>query len=184
MKTNPSFSNITGSLLSLRATGVGWPTRLGYQTKIALVLLGVIAMTTWQARASDPAGIYAIVDKVSFEPNETSPERVQVWGAFTLSEGRGENYETARRGYMYFKLGPEPEVARKEWTDLKSVAGTGQIVAFGFRHYPKGTVRKPDVKPENPDVHPKGLGLTRVKARDYKPLNELVALHKEKSAAK
>src|SRR5688572_27086158 len=32
------------------------------------------------ARASDPNGIYAFVDRVVVEPSEAAPERIQVWG--------------------------------------------------------------------------------------------------------
>jgi hypothetical protein len=184
MKTIPSFNNITGSISNLGTNGIGQPTRLGYHIKLLTIILGLLAATAFAARASDPVGIYAIVDKVVFEPTDAAPERAQVWGAFAIAKGRGEAYEPAERGYMYFKLGPEPEVTRKEWADLKSVAGSGQIVGLGFRHSPKGTVRKADAKPENPDAHPKGMGLTKVKARDYPPLNELTALHKTKSPAK
>ena len=34
--------------------------------------------------ASGPAGIYGVVSKVVFEPNDAAPERIQIWGAFTL----------------------------------------------------------------------------------------------------
>jgi hypothetical protein len=184
MKTIPSFNTITGSISNLGTNGIGQPTRLGYQTGLLAIVLGLLVGTAFEARASDPVGIYAIVDKVVFEPSDAAPERVQVWGAFAIAKGRGETYEPAERGYMYFKLGSEPEVTRKEWADLKAVAGSGQIVGLGFRHSPKGTVRKAEAKPESPDAHPKGMGLTKIKARDYAPLNELAALHKKKSPAK
>jgi len=32
--------------------------------------------------ASGRIGFYGIVEKVVFEPNETAPERIQIWGAF------------------------------------------------------------------------------------------------------
>lgn len=186
MKTIVSSNTITGSISPAGTNGVGQPSaRLGHQIKLLSLALALLAGAAFQAGASDPAGIYAFVDKVVFEPSDNAPERVQVWGGFALAKGRGEEYEPAQRGYMYFKLAPgQEEVGRKEWADLKSVAGTGQIIAFGFRHYAKGTVRKPDAKPEDPDAHPKGLGLTKVKVRDYKPLNELVALQGKKRETK
>ena len=149
---------------------------------LACALFAGLALS---AQASDPIGIYAFVDKVVLEPNDTAPERIQVWGGFALAKGRGDTYDTAQRGYMYFKLPPGKEdIARKEWSDFKSVEGTSQLIAFGSRHDPKGTVRKPDAKPENPDPHPKGWGLTKVKARDYAPLKELVALQTQKPTSK
>jgi len=68
------------------ATGIG--TRLparGNHLKLVTLLLLLSGFSASRALASDPVGVYAIVDKVVFEPNETNPERIQVWGAFALS---------------------------------------------------------------------------------------------------
>ena len=85
--------------------------------------------------ASGPLGIYGIVEKVVFEPNEQSPERVQVWGSFAYVDGGvGSSLAVSAplRGYLYFRLGGAADaLVRNEWTDLKSVAGTGQAVGFG-----------------------------------------------------
>jgi len=37
--------------------------------------------------ATGEVGIYAILTRVVMEPNETAPERIQLWGVFTLGEG-------------------------------------------------------------------------------------------------
>ena len=94
--------------------------------------------------ASGRVGVYGIVEKVVFEPSEQSPQRVQVWGVFayanTLGGGSDEGaVSSARRGYLYFKL-PEPydptfETVKREWRDLKAVAGTGQAIGFGHWGY-------------------------------------------------
>jgi hypothetical protein len=183
MKTNVSFHYPTGSVSHGETDRIGQPARrLGCQLKLLLALV-LLAGMAFPAAASDPVGIYAFVDKVVFEPSDAAPERVQVWGGFALAQGRGDTYEAARRGYLYFKLRPgQEEVSRKEWADLKAVAGTGQIVAFGSRHDAKGAVRELKAKPENPDPHPKGWGLTKVRVRDYPPLNQLVALQKKSDA--
>lgn len=92
--------------------------------------------------ASGPLGIYGIVEKVVFEPNEQAPERIQVWGAFAYVDGVGAQSLTvsaAKRGYLYFRLGGASEggtdqsmkLVRNEWADLRSVAGTAQAVGFG-----------------------------------------------------
>lgn len=185
MKNVTTRNLITGWFSHAEPTGAGQPLpRLG-NTLTLLCAAALLAGATIQAKASDPVGIYAFVDKVVFEPSDTAPERVQVWGGFALAQGRGEDYENAQRGYMYFKLRTgEEDICRKEWADLKSVAGTGQFVAFGSRHDRKGTVRKPDAKPENADAHPKGWGLTKVKPRNYTPLTQLAALMEKKSGPK
>jgi hypothetical protein len=89
--------------------------------------------------ASGTVGIYGIVSKVVFEPSDKAPERIQIWGAFTLVNGgtsSGGTTLTPKRGYLYFTLpGTENpsqrETALKEWADFKAIAGTGQAVAFG-----------------------------------------------------
>jgi hypothetical protein len=104
-------------------------------------------------QASGPVGIYGIVEKVVFEPNEQAPERIQVWGAFAYADGalaprgagdRALSVSQARRGYLYFKLPAvipgfteqsQVEAAKREWADLKAVAGTGQAIAFGSWGY-------------------------------------------------
>ena len=157
------------------------------KTKIGLLgmaLAGVVmlGLGSSTAMASDPVGVYAFVDKVVLEPSDGQPERIQVWGGFALAEGRGDTYMPAKRGYMYFMVKPgEEEVTRKEWNDLKSLAGGEQFVAFGVRYKPKGTVRAVDAKAEKPDAYPTGFGLTKVKKHDYAPIKDLAELRKKSS---
>jgi hypothetical protein len=147
-----------------------------------LALLTLLGAGASNALASDPIGIYAIVDKVVFEPNETSPERVQIRGAFAIAEGNGYTYKQAERGYLYYKLNPDKASAcRNEWSDLKSVAGTGQIVAFGSRYGEKGKLRKADAKTADPDVYPVAMGLHKIREeRDYEPFKQLAKLRDQK----
>jgi len=175
---------------TLPATGIGARSsaRLN-MTGMLAVLLGLLGAGASNALASDPVGIYGFVEKVVFEPSETNPERVQLWGAFAIAEGYGYTYKNAERGYLYYKLDSEKTGAcRNEWLDLKSVAGTGQIVAFGSRYGEKGTLRKKDAKPENPDMYPLAMGLKKIREeKDYEPLKQLAKLReakpKEKSKA-
>jgi hypothetical protein len=89
-------------------------------------------------------------------------------------------YQTPQRGYLYFRVSPGAEpAARKDWTQLKAVAGTGQVVGFAFYWVPNpsdpqgnphhslevkvrsdGDAAPPDVYPI---PHPKGV----VKAGDH-----------------
>src|SRR5690242_4168060 len=90
-------------------------------------ILGACLSATVALYASDFTGVYAVVDKVVFEPSDTAPARVQIWGAFALSDGqRGSNYNAAEKGYLYYSCEAGREsICRREWADLKSVAGTG-----------------------------------------------------------
>jgi len=138
------------------------------QAVIAAVAL--LCMMT-PVSASGPLGIYAVVEKVVFEPSESAPERIQVWGAFAYYDaynpsgvqGRVEGSMTisaAKRGYMYFRLptaadGTRPlsnaEMIKKEWSDLKAVAGTGQAVGFGQWGYIGAfSGLQPDVRSSGP----------------------------------
>ena len=95
-----------------------------------------VLLTGARLSASGPVGIYGIVEKVVFEPNEQSPERIQVWGAFAYVDGganSGLAVSSVKRGYLYFRLpasnvasARDVEAVKTEWADLKAVAGTGQ----------------------------------------------------------
>jgi len=144
------------------------------------VLLGVmLTFTAATLSASDPIGIYALVDKVIFEPSEGAPQRVQIWGTFALADVVSRVYTKPQRGYLYYAVpvGKE-EIARKEWADLKSVAGTGTAVAFGARHSMLGKVRPDSEKPGSPDVYNiGGTGVSRINpVPGYQDnMNEIVA---------
>src|SRR5437870_1432122 len=70
-----------------------------------LCAAALLAGAASAARASDPTGIYAFVDRVVFEPSEAAPERIQVWGGFALARTENRNdYHDAERGFLYFKL--------------------------------------------------------------------------------
>ena len=71
---------------------------------VAVAAAVVIAASGRVVTASGPAAIYAIVQKVVLEPSETSPERIQVWGVFSIWDAAARTYSEPGRGYMYFKL--------------------------------------------------------------------------------
>lgn len=141
---------------------------------VALVCL--LALASIEVLASEMVGIYAVVEKVIFEPNDRSPERIQIWGVISTDR----NAASPRRGYLYFRLPslffPEAnEAAKKEWADLKSVAGKGQPVAFGRRFFPRlyqdqanpyrkslGRVRPSSEKPSDPEPYPVNIGVSKL----------------------
>jgi hypothetical protein len=148
---------------------------------IACFTLSLFTIKT--SAVSDWIGVYARVDKVVLEPNTAAPERIQIWGAFALASKQDRNsYETPERGYLYCSLKPgKEEVCRKEWADLKAIAGTGQIIGFGGRDLTRARVRKREDKPADPDVYPLGWGMIKMSDRgsDYPPIRELRSLPKE-----
>ena len=134
---------------------------------------------------SDWIGTYAVIDKVILEPNATSPERIQIWGDFALARTTDRNnYEPPQRGYLYFKLMPGKEDgSRKEWADLKAVAGTGEVIGFGSRNAPLSKVRAAEVKPADPEPYPFAYGLVKMSSRpsNYEPIRALRALERPKA---
>ena len=155
--------------------------------QLKLIVFSVIAislilsiLTPRTDAFSDWVGVYARIDKVVLEPNTGKPERIQIWGAFALASKQDRNaYQPAERGYLYFSVAPGKEdVCRKEWADLKAVAGTDQVIGFGGRDAPSPRVRKADAKPADPDIYAVQFGLTKMSSRgtDYPPIRELRSL--------
>ncbi len=100
---------------------------------VARVLLLLFSLAPAAVFAKNVSiGIYAVIDQVTFEPDGASPKLVRISGVFVvpipMSSG---DYRTPQRGYLYFRIRPRMEQAsRKDWDQLKSTAGTGQVVGF------------------------------------------------------
>jgi len=139
--------------------------------KARILIVITVALCAVTTSASGPVGIFGIVEKVVFEPNESAPERIQVWGAFAYADSApnvrmehpaGLTVSPAKRGYLYFKLRSaypgftteaDVKAIKNEWADLKAVAGTGQAVAFGKWGYIAGFGSlQPDARPVAPSV--------------------------------
>ena len=152
---------------------------------LLVVTLVALAVVTWfraAPLASGPIGVYALINKVAFEPNETGPERVQIWGAFVIADRQqGTPVFPAKRGYLYFQLPgegvwregvPRTEVTRREWNDLKAVAGTGQMVGFGSSWVGTGSgapaepyrVRPASESPAAPNPYVLNAGVVKLSA--------------------
>ena len=139
------------------------------RTRLAVVSTIVLAGTLFAvvprvaARASGGIGFFGIIERVVFEPVEKDAERIQLWGAFAYVDPHSPTVmlaSRAERGYLYFRVRSdipgftttnEVEVNRREWADMKAVAGTGQAVGFGSWGYigsfavldPKGVAAPP-----------------------------------------
>jgi hypothetical protein len=134
-------------------------------TSLALYVLGV-TICPELVIASGPIGVYARVDKVVFEPSSAEPERIRISGVFITAQETPDNsavYSSPQRGYLYLALpkGNE-ELARREWQDLKSVAGTREVVGFGSSWGAKVHVRKPDEEVKSPGDYPMGNGVVKI----------------------
>jgi len=148
---------------------------LGILASIAVL----IAAAAVEMRASGPIAAYGIVENVVMEPNETAPDRIQVWGVFMLEMSpQSSTYASPQRGYLYYKIpsNNDTKATRAVWADFKKVAGTGTTVGFGSGNSTVGAgrVRKVTDKPENPDAFP--LGNPVISMNDFTPIvNQLKA---------
>jgi hypothetical protein len=136
---------------------------------LAAAAVGACLAASVALYASDLIGVYAVVEKVVLEPSDAAPQRAQIWGAFAVyDQGNGSAYQAPQRGYVYYACPEGKEsICRKEWADLKSVAGTGIGVGFGKRWDPVGRIHKADEKPASPDPYPIQMGVVKVeKASD------------------
>jgi hypothetical protein len=140
--------------------------KVGFQMMkrtVGLAVVGAALALSVALQASDMVGIYGVVEKVVLEPSDKAPDRIQIWGAFALAEGKGSTYGPAERGYLYYSCPSGQEsICRREWSDLKSVAGKSTAVGLGQRYKPTGRVRKADEKVASPDPYPIQMGVIRV----------------------
>jgi hypothetical protein len=140
------------------------------KASLCLFIAGLLASAV-VVRASGPIDVYAMVEKVVMEPNESTPERIQIWGAFSLRTGdlNRIQYAPAQAGYLYYKIDPSickqpannkdciadvDKRTRAMWSDIKKTAGKGEAISFGgnFGTGASGKLRNKSDKPASPDI--------------------------------
>jgi hypothetical protein len=122
---------------------------------LALLLL------TIPASASDPMGAYCLIEKVVLEPSDC-PDRAQIWGACAVADRYG--YRAPTRGYFYYSIPTgQEDVTRREWLDMKAVAGTQEAIGFGGRNRSMGRFRALDEAPKQPDAYPLNVGVMKLR---------------------
>jgi hypothetical protein len=144
---------------------------------LALAMTGA-ALVGNIASASDRVGVYAIVDRVEFEPSADRPDRIKIWGAFAVATRNDHDlYDAVQRGYLYFTVAADRAQTRTEWNDMKTLAGTKRIVAFGSRFGLSVRVRPESEAPQAPDTYSLGAGVHPVQntRTDYPPIKALAA---------
>jgi len=146
--------------------------------KLRFVLLGLagLVLSVAALHASDRVAVYARVDRVVLAPETGDPKTIQVFGVFSVATPNNPNdYEPPKQAYLYFTLAGDDTLARREWADLKAIAGTRQIVALGNRWTTKLKVRAEKEPPSSPDPYMTDAGLTKINGRtDYAPIRALL----------
>jgi hypothetical protein len=133
------------------------------------IVFPILALTVGLGvvHASGPIAVYALVDKVAFEHNADQPERIRITGVFSTAQQRSDVYSEPQRGYLYLALpATNTDIARREWNDLKSVAGSRQVIGLGSNWMSQVhvRVRKADEDPKSPDEYPMGNGVVKINA--------------------
>jgi hypothetical protein len=136
---------------------------------VGAAVIGALLMVAG-VKASDPIGVYAMVERVVFEPGESAPKSAQIWGAFTPSVEPPrptykpeQAYGDVQRGYVYVTCpAGKASMCAAEWTDLKSVAGTSEVVGFGTRWGSKIRVRPASEAPASPDIYTSNVGVVKI----------------------
>jgi len=93
----------------------------------------VTALVTTPMLASTRVAVYAIVDRIDFEPSSFEPDRAWIEGVFVLPTpvSSGE-HAVPERGHLYFSVNPgDPDATRRDWEALRAAAGTSKVVGFG-----------------------------------------------------
>jgi hypothetical protein len=120
------------------------------------------ALSAGMAQTSGPAGVYGYINKVVAEPNAGAPERMQVWGVFSVAApGLDNEYQEPENGYLYFELAGDSSAAIGEFQKLKGVIGKMGVAAFS-RPGERVRVRTSDEKPDHPDPYRCGNGVAVV----------------------
>jgi hypothetical protein len=163
--------------------------------KLATAMI-LAALSIGRAQASGPVGVYALIDKVTMEPSAENPERILIYGVFSIRMGNDQgSFQAPQRGYLYYTLpsGANRGLILREWSDLKAAAGTRTVIAFGGTSFgdfiadPNGgplhtpppyrapRLRKTGDKPGNPDPYETGAGLSKMRSdTDYGPVKSLL----------
>ena len=150
--------------------------------RVLLVFL-LLGATASQLLADGPVGVYAMIQKVVFEPDERTATKIQIWGVFVWVDGGLKTPGPIRlpvKGYLYFKLpsnAADAAAAKKDWNEIKGFAGTAQIIGFGDWDYAgpfedlyipvtgnqeEVRVRKPNEAPAKPITYPIKTGMVKV----------------------
>lgn len=128
------------------------------------VLVGAVTM-----RASDPVGIYGLIDRVAVTMPAGGPETAQIWGTFAVAvtpPSRAykpeEAYGKVQKGYLLFTCADRKALCDAEWNDLKSLAGKGDVAGFGTRWGTAPRVRMATEAPADPDTYQLNVGVVRI----------------------
>jgi hypothetical protein len=125
---------------------------------------------------SDPAGVYARIDKVVLLPDAQKPQRAEIHGAFAVATGRfGDHYCTPQWGRLLLALpAQKPEEVLAQWRELQELAGANQLVSFSSRREQQNVRVWRDGEPQpEAGTMAAGFGMQKLEGLDYGPVQQL-----------
>lgn len=133
---------------------------------LTVAALALCSLVPTVASASYPAGVWALVEKVTPEPDDKNPTRVRIDGLFMVAHQKPDfagypGYSVPAHGHMYYQCSDKDlATCQMEWTELAKVAVSDeQCRGWGDSSLPdNGTVRtsEPAAKP---DTYPISMGV-------------------------
>jgi hypothetical protein len=110
-----------------------------------LLVGATLAFVGMPTLASTRVAVYAIIDDIELEPSSFEPERAWISGVFVVPTPVSSGlHEAPVRGHLYFSLNPaKPDATRRDWEELRAVAGTSNPVGFGQYWMPCAQSRWP-----------------------------------------
>ena len=146
---------------------------VGTAAALALTLF----LATVGLHASDPIGVYGIIDRVTVTPAAGGSATVQIWGAFAvavLPRPSGtykpeDAYRKVAKGYLLFRCPAfTGSTCSNEVNDLKAMAGTGEVAGFGAAWRTPPRVRPNEEPAKDPDPYELNVGVVKLgKFGDY-----------------
>ncbi|MDC0675537.1 MYXO-CTERM sorting domain-containing protein [Nannocystis radixulma] len=133
---------------------------------LTVAALGLCSLAPTVASASFPAGVWALVEKVTTEPDDKNPNRVRIDGLFMVANQKPDfakytGYSVPAHGHMYYEC-PEQDLAtcQMEWAELAKLAGgEDNCRGWGDNSLPdNGSVRTAE-PPVKPDAYPLSMGV-------------------------
>jgi hypothetical protein len=120
-------------------------------------------------RASDPVGVYGMIDKVAITTAAGGAETAQIWGTFAVAvtpPSRAytpeEAYGRVQKGYLLFTCADAKALCHAEWNDLQGLAGKDEVAGFGTRWGTAPRIRAITEAPSAPDTYRLNVGVVRI----------------------
>lgn len=144
---------------------------MSHRRLIATLALTCSALVPTLASASAPAGVWALVEKVTLQPDANNPTMVRIDGVFMVANEVPDfpmypGYSVPEYGYMYYNCSNDQiKTCVMEWKELEAASTSdNKCRGWGSQEFPvpKNGVVRPTGEPEaKPDLYPISMGVVQ-----------------------